>query len=122
MSDVAAVITGWSGVSPYGFGGKTYLDGLVTGDDTARPVDIDGRELPDTLACVVPGLDPAAIFVNRVVFRLMDTRPGYRKLYPISALGVPRGNPVVTPDLLMLKVAEGTPRVELVGASPRERA
>ena len=42
----------------------------------------------------------------------MDTRPGYRQLYPISTLGVPRGAPIVTPDLLQLKVADGTPRVD----------
>jgi len=70
MSDIAAVITGWSVVSPYGFGGKSYLDGLVTGDETARPVDIDGRALPDTLACVVPGLDPAAILDGKGVRHL----------------------------------------------------
>jgi hypothetical protein len=58
------------------------------------------------------GLDPAAIFVNRVIFRLMDTRPGLRLLHPLSMLGVPRGKAVVTPDLMLLTVAEGTPRVD----------
>jgi hypothetical protein len=41
----------------------------------------------------------------------MDSRPGYRQLFPISSLGVPPGEPLVTPELMMLKVAEGTPRV-----------
>jgi hypothetical protein len=58
------------------------------------------------------GLDPAANLINRVLFRLVDTRPGYRQVYPISTLGVAPGNPVVTPDLMMLKVAEGTPRID----------
>jgi hypothetical protein len=58
------------------------------------------------------GLDPAANFINRVVFRLMDTRPGYRLLHPISTLGLQPGAKAVTPDLLMLKVAAGTPRVD----------
>jgi hypothetical protein len=57
------------------------------------------------------GLDPAANVVNRVIFRLMDTRPGYRLLHPLSTLGVPPGSKVVTPDLLMFRVQEGTPRV-----------
>ena len=58
------------------------------------------------------GLDPLANIINRIIFRLMDTRPGYRKLHPISTLGVPAGDPVVTPDLLMLKVAEDTVKVD----------
>lgn len=57
------------------------------------------------------GSNPAAKLINRVIFRLMDTRPGYRQLHPISTLGVPRGATVVTPDLMMLSVAEGTPRI-----------
>jgi hypothetical protein len=58
------------------------------------------------------GWDPGVNFVSRVVFRLADTRPGYRLLHPISTLGVPHGGEVVTPDLMMLKVADGTPRVD----------
>jgi hypothetical protein len=58
------------------------------------------------------GLDPAANFINRVLFRLMDTRPGWRQLYPVSTLGVPPDGEVSTPDLLMLAVAEGTPKVD----------
>jgi hypothetical protein len=58
------------------------------------------------------GLTPAALLINRVIFRMVDTRPGYRLLYPISTLGLPPGAPVVTPDLLQLRVAEGTPKVD----------
>lgn len=58
------------------------------------------------------GLSPAANFVNRVIFRLMDTRPGYRKLHPVSTLGVPPGGRIVTPDLMLLEVEENTPRVD----------
>lgn len=58
------------------------------------------------------GLDPFANIINRVLFRLMDTRPGYRQLFPISTLGLKPGDKVVTPDLMMLKVAEGTPKVD----------
>jgi hypothetical protein len=57
------------------------------------------------------GLSPAANVINRIIFRLMDSRPGYRQLFPISTLGVTKGDPVVTPHLLMIKVAEGTPLV-----------
>ena len=59
-----------------------------------------------------PGWDPGANLINRVLFRLMDTRPGYRQVFPLSTLGVAPGSPVVTPDLMMLKVAEGTPRID----------
>ena len=58
------------------------------------------------------GLDPAANFINRVLFRLMDTRPGWRQLYPVSTLGVPADAEVRTPDLMMLEVVPGTPRVD----------
>jgi hypothetical protein len=58
------------------------------------------------------GLDPGANLVNRVIFRLMDTRPGWRQLHPLSTLGVPRNGDVVTPDLMMLEVADGTPKVD----------
>lgn len=58
------------------------------------------------------GLDPVANLINRMLFRLMDTRPGYRQLFPISTLGVKPGDPVVTPDLLRLMPMEGTPRVD----------
>jgi len=58
------------------------------------------------------GWSPGANLINRVIFRSMDTRPGYRQLYPISTLGLKPGDPVVTPDLLMLKVADGTPRID----------
>lgn len=57
------------------------------------------------------GLDPFPNFVNRVIFRLVDTRPGYRQLHPISTLCVPLGAPIATPDLMMLKVAPDTPRI-----------
>ena len=58
------------------------------------------------------GLDPVANIVNRIIFRLMDSRPGYRKLHPISTLGLSRGDEVVTPDLLMLKVPDDTVKVD----------
>jgi hypothetical protein len=65
---------------------------------------------PTNMAAVGPAL--AANVINRIIFRLMDTRPGYRQLYPISTLGVHPGDRVKTPDLLELKVAEGTPRID----------
>jgi hypothetical protein len=58
------------------------------------------------------GFDPAARLVNQVLFRLMDTRPGWRQVYPVSALGLPDDAEVRTPDLFMLRVADGTPRVD----------
>lgn len=58
------------------------------------------------------GPDPAANLINRVIFRFMDTRPGYRQLFPISTLGMPRDARIVTPDLILFRVAEGTPRID----------
>jgi hypothetical protein len=52
---------------------------------------------------------PAANLINRVIFRLMDTRPGYRQLFPISTLGLQPGDPVVTPDLMRVQVRPWTP-------------
>ncbi len=68
-------------------------------------IDIDMSNAPEI------GLDPIPNIINRVIFRIMDTRPGLRKLHPISTLGVPRGARVVTPDLMQLVVAPGTPRI-----------
>lgn len=58
------------------------------------------------------GRDPGANLVNRGIFRLLDTRPGWRQVHPISTLGVKRDESVVTPDLLMIRVAPGTPRAD----------
>lgn len=55
------------------------------------------------------GLSPAANFVNRVIFRLMDSRPGLRQLFPIATLGLAPGDRVVAPDLMRLKIRAGTP-------------
>jgi hypothetical protein len=71
------------------------------------------KHITDIAPTNQPGIGPAiaANVINRIIFRLMDTRPGYRQLYPISTLGVPRGARVKTPDLIQLKVPDGTPRV-----------
>ena len=58
------------------------------------------------------GLDPIANTINRVIFRIIDTRPGYRQLFPISTLRLKPGDRVVTPDLMMLNVAPGTPKID----------
>jgi len=58
------------------------------------------------------GFDPIANVINRFIFRSMDTRPGYRQLFPISTLGLQPNDPVVTPDLMQLKPAAGTPRID----------
>jgi hypothetical protein len=89
-------------VKPGNFVGVDYLTGIKT------------KHITDTEMTNFPsvGLDPAANLVNRVIFRLMDRRPGYRQLFPISTLGVKPGDKVVTPDLMMVKVAEGTVKVD----------
>lgn len=60
----------------------------------------------------IVGFDLGARFVNLVIFRLMDRRPGYRQLFPISTLGLSPNDPVITPDLLMLRVAPNTHKVD----------
>ena len=89
-------------VKPGNFVTVNYL----TGSKEAHITDIAPTNHPD----VGPAL--AANVINRIIFRLMDTRPGYRQLYPISTLGVPVNGRVKTPDLIQLKVAEGTARVD----------
>jgi hypothetical protein len=79
---------------------------ILSGTKDRHITDAEVTNMPEI------GPDPAANVVNRVIFRLMDSRPGYRRLHPISTLGVPYGGKVVTPDLMLLKVAEGTPRVD----------
>ena len=103
----------------FGIGGKVFP--TMNPNEKVKPgnfVTVDHlsgtwvRNIIDTQVTNFPtlGLDPAPNIVNRIIFRLMDTRPGYRQLHPISTLGVKPGDPVVTPDLMMLQVAEGTPR------------
>jgi hypothetical protein len=58
------------------------------------------------------GLSPVALITNKVIFRLMDTRPGWRQLYPISTLGLGPDDMVRTPDLMRLRTADGTPKVD----------
>jgi hypothetical protein len=78
----------------------------LSGARTKHITSIDVTNMPPV------GPSPAANVVNRVIFRLMDTRPGYRQLHPVSTLGVPPGGQVVTPDLMCLSVAPGTKRVD----------
>lgn len=78
----------------------------LSGSKAPHILDIAPTNMPEV------GPTPAANVINRIIFRLMDTRPGYRQLYPISTLGVPRGAAVRTPDLLKLQVPDDTPRVD----------
>lgn len=78
----------------------------LTGVKTPHITDTELTNFPEV------GSDLGAKFVNLIVFRLIDRRPGYRQLFPISTLGVEPGAPVVTPDLLMLKVANDTVKID----------
>lgn len=89
-------------VFPANFVTVSHLSGLRC----KHVLDIESTNQPTV------GLDPFSNLINRVIFRLMDRRPGYRQLYPISSLGVPPGQPVRTPDLMMLKAADDMPRVD----------
>ena len=89
-------------VYPGNFVTVSHLSGIKT----KHVIDIEMTNRPTV------GLDPAANFVNRIIFRLMDTRPGFRQLHPVSRLGLAEGQLDVTPDLLMLRIAAGTPHVQ----------
>ncbi|MBD2531018.1 hypothetical protein H6G97_16085 [Nostoc flagelliforme FACHB-838] len=78
----------------------------LTGIKTKHITDTELTNFPDV------GPDIGAKLVNRVIFRLVDKRPGFRQVFPISTLGVEPGGKVVTPDLFMLRVAEGTPKID----------
>jgi hypothetical protein len=105
----------------FGFGGKIFptMDpdekvmpgnfvtvSKLSGDKLQHIVDYAPTNKPSV------GWDPGANLVNRVIFRLTDTRPGWRQLHPISTLGVPEDGYVRTPDLLKLEAADGTPRID----------
>ncbi|MEM7534105.1 MAG: hypothetical protein AAF639_18125 [Chloroflexota bacterium] len=60
----------------------------------------------------IVGISLAATLVNRIIFRMMDTRPGFRQLFPISTLGMSPDDPISTPVLMRLKLAEGMPKVD----------
>lgn len=89
-------------VKPGNFVTVDYL----TGTKAEHVTDKEVTNFPEV------GPDPGANLINRIIFRLMDTRPGYRQLFPISTLGVSKGGKVVTPDLMMLKVPEETPKID----------
>ena len=105
----------------FGIGGKVFPtanpDEWVWPGNFVTVSGLSGSRAPHILDIEVSnrptvGLAPAANLINRVIFRIVDTRPGYRQLQPISTLGLKPGDPVCTPDMMMLKVAEGTPRID----------
>ncbi|MCP2242205.1 beta-ketoacyl synthase N-terminal-like domain-containing protein [Lentzea aerocolonigenes] len=110
MNDTTAVVTGWSVVSPFGFGAKSYVDGVLGGDIAARPVDAGEVVLPDALACTVRGLDPAAILDGK----------GIRHLDRASQLALATLSELVEPGLdtgeragLVLGTALGSVQTEM---------
>jgi len=105
----------------FGMGGKIFPK--MEGETKVKPATfvlidyLSGSKNPhitDTEMTNFPsvGKDPAANFVNRIIFRLMDTRPGFRQLFPIATLGLTPESTVVTPDLLMLRVADDTAKID----------
>ncbi|BBD70552.1 hypothetical protein NIES4072_69190 [Nostoc commune NIES-4072] len=89
-------------VKPGNFVTVDYLTGIKT------------KHITDTELTNFPsvGLDIGANLVNRIIFRLMDKRPGFRQLFPISTLALAPGSKVVTPDQFMLRVMEGTVKID----------
>jgi hypothetical protein len=88
------------------FPGNFVLVSNLTGNKNRHVLDTEVTNFPSI------GWDPTAFFVNRVIFRMMDSRPGWRQLFPVSTLGVPRGGNIVTPDVMRLPPIEGTRRID----------
>lgn len=86
--------------------GNFVLVSHLSGSLAKHVLDIEMTNYPTI------GVDPISNVINRLIFRMFDTRPGYRQLYPVSTLGVRPGEPVVTPDLMRVMPADGTPRVD----------
>jgi hypothetical protein len=118
---VAGARTRAGGRRAFGIGGKVFptmdvnervqpgnfvLVSNLSGTKDRHVLDIEVTNAPGL------GLHPQAFLVNRILFRMMDSRPGWRQLFPISTLGVPRGERVVTPDVMRLPPVEGTPRID----------
>ncbi|WP_197489289.1 hypothetical protein [Planctomyces sp. SH-PL14] len=78
----------------------------LSGDRSNYVIDIPVTNRPTI------GLDPLANLINRGIFRLMDRRPGFRQLHPISMLGLGPKDPVSTPTLMMLRAPDSLPRVK----------
>jgi hypothetical protein len=86
--------------------GNFVLVSNLSGAKDRHVLDIEVTNAPPL------GLHPQAFLVNRILFRIMDSRPGWRQLFPISTLGLERGTRAVTPDLMRLPPLEGTPRID----------
>jgi hypothetical protein len=86
--------------------GNFVLVSNLSGTKDRHVLDIEATNFPSV------GWDPQAFVVNRIIFRMMDSRPGWRQLFPISTLGMPRGSTIVTPDVMRLPPIEGTPRID----------
>jgi hypothetical protein len=78
----------------------------LSGDRSRHVIDIPVSNRPTI------GLDPFANLINRGIFRLMDRRPGFRQLHPISTLGLKPDDPACTPPLMMLRAPDSLPRVK----------
>lgn len=118
---VAGPLTKRGFLRSFGFGGKIFptlrTDEWVwpanfvtvshlSGSKATHITDIEMTNSPSV------GYDPIANIINRVIFRFMDTRPGYRQLYPISTLGLQPNEKAITPDLMMLKVNDRMPKID----------
>jgi 3-oxoacyl-[acyl-carrier-protein] synthase II len=56
----APVITGWSAVSPLGYGRAAFSEGIRSGRLTRAEIDPDRWRVPDRQACLVPDLEAGA--------------------------------------------------------------
>jgi hypothetical protein len=78
----------------------------LSGARSKHITDIDMTNAPTR------GLSPIPNLVSRVIFRLLDTRPGWRQLHAISTLGMPASAKIHTPDLMLIRRAEHIPAVQ----------
>ncbi len=120
-ASVAGLFLKRGAIRAFGIGGKVYPtldpDERVWPGNFVAVSKLSGyraRHITDVEMSNFPaiGWDPTSNLINRLIFRMVDTRPGYRQLFPISTLGVAPGQPVVTPDLMRLEVPRDVPRVD----------
>lgn len=117
---VAGLFTTQGTLRSFGIGGKIFATSdpdervwpanLLTVDKLSGSL---GKHVLDQKPTNAPavGLDPASNLINRVVFRFVDTRPGYRQLYPLTTYGLAPDQTPVTPDQIRLVVPQSIPRV-----------
>jgi 3-oxoacyl-[acyl-carrier-protein] synthase II len=78
VDDRPPVISGWSAVSPFGIGQRSFVDGVNARRETAVAVDPQQWQVPDSHVCLVPGFE----------IREVLGKEGTRSMDRVTALAV----------------------------------